>query len=389
MSVMIDTVLVETTPRGMFVALLAGRDLVEFHVDRPGRGHREGDIFAGRVTRVVPGLNAAFVDLGDGVAGFLPARDARRGDASHDDIQHLVHEGEQVVVRIAKEARDEKGPKVTRNVDDKDGVLTAAASRVKPPQLIARREAMIVRLIGRTGTARVILDSPGELARLRKLVDPGRLTLHQDATPLFELAGVADQLDHALAPAVQLAGGARLVFEPVRTLTAVDVDMGAAAERQGDPHTVNLEAATVLARHLRLRNLGGLVIVDFLNVKGDDKGAALADALRQAVASDPAEVALVGPSRFGVIELARERRGQPLATVLGTPTERAADDLVRRMRQTAASGASALDVRASPAVIKELTREAEGKDIASWVGRRLDIQSDPNRGDGDFDVAAS
>ncbi len=388
MSGVIDAVLVETTPRGMFVALLAGRDLVEFHVDRPGRGHREGDVFTGRVTRVVPGLNAAFVDLGDGVAGFLPARDARPGEATQDDIQRLVHEGEQVVVRIAKEARDEKGPKITCRVDDKDGALAAAASRVKPPQLIARREAMIVRLIERTGKARVILDSPGELARLRKLVDPALLALHQDATPLFELTGVADQLEEALAPAVDLAGGARLVFEPVRTLTAVDVDLGAAAERRSDPHTVNLEAAAVLARHLRLRNLGGLVVVDFLNVKGDDKGAALAETLRQAVAGDPAEVALVGPSRFGVIELARERRGQPLATALGNPTERAADALVRRMRQTVASGAAALDIRASPAVVKELTREGEGKDIASWVGRRLDIQSDPGRGDGEFDVAA-
>jgi ribonuclease E/ribonuclease G len=186
---------------------------------------------------------------------------------------------------------------------------------------------------------------------------------------------------------VGLASGARLIFEPVRTLTAVDVDLGAAAERSGDALTVNLEASAALARHLRLRNLGGLVIVDFLNMKGKDQGRRLAEALRQAVAGDPAEVALVGPSRFGVVELARERRGPSLAKALGNPLERATDDLVRRLRQAAASGAGSLDIRASPAMVAELRRAADGKDIASWVGRRLAIDSEPGRGDADYVVA--
>ena len=388
MSGVIDSVLVETTPRAMRIALLAGRDLVELHVDRAGRGHREGDVFAARVTRVVPGLDAAFVDLGDGVAGFLPAREAALAGAARETISRLVHEGERVTVKILKEALDDKCPKVSRRVDDADGTLAAAAARVEPPRLIARREALILRLLDRIGEARLVLDSAAELARLRKRIDPARLTLHQGKTPLFDMAEVDRQIDEALDPVVPLASGARLVFEPVRTLTAVDVDVAAAAERSADPLAVNLEAAPVVARHIRLRNLAGLVVVDFLNMTGDDAGRRLAETLRQAMANDPAEVALVGPSRFGLVEMARERRGRPLADDLGSPVERAADALVRRLSRTATAGAGSLDIRASPAVVAELCRAADGKDIANWIGRGLDIAAEAARADGDFVVHA-
>ena len=387
MSDLIDRVLVETTPRAMRVALMAGDRLVELHVDRPGRGHRVGDVFAGRVTRVVAGLNAAFIDLGGGVTGFLPARDASPDGASSDTIARLVHEGEAVSVQITKEATAEKGPKVTRRFADPDGAIAQTMGKADPACLIMRRRPLVLDLIERSPQARITVDSPSELARLKKSVDSDRLDQHWDGTNLFAHAGVDEQIDRALASSVDLPSGAHLIFEPGRTLTAVDVDMASAGERGADPFGVNLEAAAELAHQLRLRNIGGLIVVDFLNLKGEDKAKNLAEALRRSVADDPAEVALVGPSRFGLIEMARERRGEPLVTALGSAVEQATDRLVRELR-SAAAGAGTLEVRASPAVVDELRRQAAGKDVASWVGRRLEIEIEVNRADEAFAVAA-
>ena len=380
--------LVESTPRAVQIALLADRELVEYHVDRPGRGHREGDVFVGRVTRVVPGLKAAFVDLGDGVSGFLSAREAHQGNGAAPEIGRLVHEGEAVVVTISKAATADKGPKVTRHVTDPEGKIAEAAAHIRPPGLVRRRKHLVAHLIERLGEAHIVVDCPAKFARLRKRVDPARLDLHQGTTPLFAIADIDEQIDRALTPTVNLPGGGRVVFEPVRTLTAVDVDMGPAAERGADPFAVNMEAALTVARQVRLRNVGGLIVIDFLNMKGDDKGRQLADALRQAVADDPAEVALVGPSRFGVVEMARERRGEPLSGALGTAVERAADQLVRELRLTATQGAGTLEVRASPAVVAEFQRAAGGQDVASWIGRRLEVQVESGRDDRAFQIAA-
>ncbi len=385
---MIDTVLVESTPRVVQIALLADGELVEYHVDRRGRGHREGDIFVGRVTRVVPGLKAAFVDLGNGVAGFLPARDAHREDGAAPDINRLVHEGQTVVVAINKLATAEKGPKITRRFADPDGAVADAAARLKPPALVKRRHQPLRRLLDRVGDAHIIVDCPAKFARLRQRVDPERLDYHQGVTPLFAMAEIDEQVDQALTRAVALPSGARIVFEPVRTLTAIDVDVASAGEGVADPLTVNLEAAAVIARQIRLRNLGGLIVVDFLNMKGEDKARRLADAMRQAVADDPLEVALVGPSRFGLIEMARERRGDPLSGALGSAVERAADQLVRELRRTAVHGAGTLEVRASPAVVAEFQRGSGGQDVASWVGRRLEVEIESERADHAFLVTA-
>ncbi|MEM7123072.1 MAG: ribonuclease E/G [Pseudomonadota bacterium] len=385
---MIDTVLVESTPRVVQIALLADGELVEYHVDRRGRGHHEGDVFVCRVTRVVPGLKAAFVDLGNGVSGFLPARDAHREDGATPDINRLVHEGQTVVVAIAKLATAEKGPKVTRRFADHDGAVTHAAARLKPPALVQRSDQRLTRLIDRLDKAHIIVDCPAKYARLRQRVDPERLDYHQGVTPLFAMADIEDQVERALTPTVDLPSGARVVFEPVRTLTAIDVDVASAGERTADPLAVNLEAAAVIARQIRLRNIGGLIVIDFLNMTGEDKAGRLADAMRQAVANDPAQVALVGPSRFGLIEMARERRGDPLAGALGSAVERAADQLVRELRRTAAHGAGTLEVRASPAVVAEFQRGSGGQDVASWIGRRLEVEIESERADHAFLVTA-
>ena len=360
----IDAILSETTPRAMRIALMAGDRLVELHIDRPGRGHREGDVFVGRVSRVVPALDACFVELPEGVSGFLRTREADRND-SGEPLSRLVQEGQKIAVAVKAEAHDEKGPLLTCRFEDKDGAIAAAALRSRGPRLLARARMLLARLADAFPEARIVADSPTELVALRRRERAGEVVLHQGGA-LFENAGVEEQIEAALAPRVALASGATLLFEPGQTLTAIDVDTARASEGARDPLAVNLEAVPVIARQLRLRNIGGLVVVDFLNMKGEEAARRLMQGLAEALRGDPAETASDGPSRFGAVEIARRRRGPTLAETVGSPPVAAAEALIRRLRREAAmQGGATLVVRASPEVARVFAGDDGGKAIAN------------------------
>ena len=383
----IDAILSETTPRAMRIALMAGDRLVELHIDRPGRGHREGDVFVGRVSRVVPALDACFVELPEGVSGFLRTREADRND-SGEPLSRLVQEGQKIAVAVKAEAHDEKGPLLTCRFEDKDGAIAAAALRSRGPRLLARARMLLARLADAFPEARIVADSPTELVALRRRERAGEVVLHQGGA-LFENAGVEEQIEAALAPRVALASGATLLFEPGQTLTAIDVDTARASEGARDPLAVNLEAVPVIARQLRLRNIGGLVVVDFLNMKGEEAARRLMQGLAEALRGDPAETASDGPSRFGAVEIARRRRGPTLAETVGSPPVAAAEALIRRLRREAAmQGGATLVVRASPEVARVFAGDDGGKAIANWVGRRLELVSEPGRAHHETDIAA-
>ena len=383
----IDTILAETTPRAMRIALMEGDRLVELHIDRPGQGHREGDVFIGRVSRVVPALEACFVDLPEGVSGFLRTRDADL-QGGGEPIGRLVHEGEKIAVRVKAEAHEEKGPLLTRRFEDRDGAIAAAAVRSKGPRLVARARMLLVRLADEHPAARIVADSPTELVALRKRERSGEAVLHQGAG-LFETAGVEEQIEAALAPRIALPSGASLLFEPGRTLTAIDIDTARASESGRDPLAANLEAVPVIARHLRLRNIGGLVVVDFLNMKGEEAPRRLMQGLAEALRADPAETASDGPSRFGAVEIARRRRGPTLADTVGSPALAACEAVIRRLRREAAmQGGASLVVRAAPEVARLFAGDDGGRAIANWVGRRLELVSEPGRAPHETDIAA-
>ncbi len=383
----IDAILSETTPRAMRIALMTGDRLVEMHVDRPGRGHREGDVFVGRVSRVVPALDACFVELPEGVSGFLRTREADGAD-SGEPLSRLVQEGQKIAVAVKAEAHDEKGPLLTCRFEDRDGAIAAAAARSKGPRLLARARMLLARLADAYPAARIVADSPAELVALRKREREGEVVLHQGAS-LFENAGVEEQLEAALAPRLDLPSGASLLFEPGRTLTAIDIDTARASESARDPLAVNLEAVPLIARQLRLRNIGGLIVIDFLNMKGEDAPRRLMQGLAEALRADPAETASDGPSRFGAVELARRRRGPTLAETVGPAPLAAAEALVRRLRREAAmQGGATLVVRASPEVARLFAGDDGGRAIANWVGRRLELVSEPGRAHHETDIAA-
>jgi Ribonuclease G/E len=320
------------------------------------------------------------------VSGFLKARDADV-EGSGAEIARLVQEGQKLTVAIKAEARDDKGPVLTRRVEDPNGQLAAAAMRATPPRLISRARMLMVRLADAWPRARIIVDSPTEMVALRKRERGGEVVLHQGGV-LFETAGVEEQVERALGQRLALASGAALLFEPVRTLTAVDVDSAQASEAGRDPAAINLEAAPVLAQQLRLRNLGGLVVVDFLNAKSEDAGRRLVARLNEAFRDDPAVTIVDGPSRFGVVEIARRRRGPTLAEQQGPAPLAAAERLVRRLRREAmAHGGAALEIRVSPEVAAAFQGDDGGRAVAGWLGRRLELIAERGRPHDDIDIA--
>lgn len=371
MAVQPDRLLAEATPLAARIAAMAGQRLLELHIDRPGA--KVGDVFAGRVRRMAPALDGAFVALGAAGDGLLRAADA--------GLSGRLHEGQRLTVAIAVAAHGDKGPLLTQRLDD-PGAALHTATQAGPPRLLRRAAPLLQRLAARYPQADIVTE--GTVAwQLRGAAS--RAVPYRARLPLFEEAGVDEQLERALADELALPSGARLRFEPGRTLTAIDLDSAGAGERSAA--AINLEAAPVLARQLRLRNLAGLIAVDFLNASRRDAGRLMAR-LAAALAEDPAETALEGPSRFGLVQIARQRLGPSLAEATGAPARAAAEALARRLAREARAGpAAAFQVRASPQVVAALLGADGGEALARWLGRRVAVLAEGGRDHHDFAIA--
>ena len=381
----IDRLICHVLPKAFLLALVADGRLVELQVARRDRPARVEGIFLGRLERVMPELDAAFVDIGLERSGFLRAEDRI------DDWPPL---GAPVLVQMRSEGDGEKGPRLTMNLavsgrylvyhplgegvsfsrriegeSERERlaghvaslleggiVLRTAAAGVGPDVLQAdagqimdrwekvRRHALgvqppadltaltpeerdpIARALRDHGAAleEVILDDRAMARALQDEMDRRREKIrvrwHSGPVPAFDIDDVAGQIDTALAARIVLESGVEVLFEPGETLTAVDVDSGSAGGRQGRaprrPVEVNLEAAPAIAQQLRLRNIAGAVVVDFVTMRSaydrDKVQAALAEELK----NDPVPTQLYGFTRLGLFELTRARRGATLASQL-------------------------------------------------------------------------
>lgn len=379
-------IFVVTRPGERWIALCENDRLIEFDIDRPDEASRVGTILLGRIQRVDKALDAAFVTIDDGRAGFLPLRDA---------VARPV-EGQPALVQIVRDARDEKGPRLTGRpmlagrllgfsplgseirVSNRagsqaersrlsaaiDGIaepgegwaIRAAAKQVEPDELIVeagRLRELWGGLLRRSESvkppaelyreddplARMLRDSPEEIASVvcdtRAGADAARRAL-AESLPAFaarvayrpvrawevDPSGIWEQVQAALEPQVALDSGGSLLFEPGRTLTAVDVDSGEFGGRRTQLRsehallTINLEAAAEIARQIRLRNLGGLIVVDFIDMAQPAARSRVVKALHAALARDPMPCRIGSISRFGLLEMTRRRRGRSLVELL-------------------------------------------------------------------------
>ena len=383
----VDRLICHVMPNAFLMALVTAGRLVELQIVRRDRPTRVESVFLGRLERVMPELDAAFVDIGIGRSGFLRAEDR----AGNDD---WPPPGAPLLVQVRNDAEGEKGPRVSMNVavtgrylvyhpvgsgvtfsrriegesererlrghveDLLEGgiVLRTAAAGAGPEvlradatQIMERWEAIrsqafsaqppadlsaripgegdpITRALRDHGASleEVILDERGMARALQdemdRLGEKIRVRWHNGPMPAFDIDDVEGQIDTALAPRIVLESGVEVLFEPGETLIAVDVDSGSAGGRQGRaprrPVEVNLEAAPAIAQQLRLRNLAGAVVIDFVTMRSTYDRDKVQAALAEALAEDPVPTQLYGFTRLGHFELTRARRGATLAAQL-------------------------------------------------------------------------
>jgi Rne/Rng family ribonuclease len=442
--------LIAAGPGEWRAALLEDGVPVELFVER-GDWREAGSIHLGRVCRLLPALGAKLVDIGDDRLGFLPAREVfPRGKQ--------LDEGERVIVQIRREAQGGKAARLTTSVALRGAIvelrwgrpgtrggetlssvdrasLFAIAGEAKAGVRLLRPEpidALIAEVMDLNQRWRDILDRAARLTPPARLdpplsfgaalaaalpAAPGEI-LVDDPAIVPELRGVFPgavmqhkpeaewpveldaAFDQGLAETVGLVGGGSVHFEATRTAVLIDVDSG--TPETGSPETtglaVNLAAAEVIARQIRLRNLGGGIIIDFVGLEDRKLRERVRDTLAEALMPDPAHPQILGWTRLGHIELVRPRRGRPLAEALLKP--RPGGALVKTAVTIAHEVLHALrrEARAQPGRRWHLTvnpdvaaalagvAAAAVRAIEERFGRAIAIETDPSLGRDRFQI---
>ena len=368
-------ILIEVSPGETRAAFVDGDGrLVELQIERIDRPPLEGGIHLGRVTRVEPSLNGAFVALAEGQDGFL-----RRAKG--------LHEGQAVVVQVTREPSGGKGPTVTGRptllgryvaltpggsgastskrlgsgrrraqlealaericaegegglalrgaaafAEDHEIAAEAArlreewrsieemASQCEAPAYLVRPPDLPTRVLRDGEGGRAIIDNPLSFRTAETLVQErmpdwrGFLQRHDERTPLFEAYGIAEEVDGICDRTVTMPDGLRLTIDPVEAMTVIDVDSGAGGRRTADDAIlkVNRAALSEVARQVRMRNLSGLIVVDFLNMRKKTVRSQFLQAARRAFRDDPVQVDVLGLTAAGLLELTRRRTTPPL-----------------------------------------------------------------------------
>ncbi len=460
--------LINVSPGETRVAVVEQGNLREITLIRGEEDSVVGNIYLGRVERVLPGVQAAFIDVGQPRSGFLALPDARpsggRDGAERDRITDYASEGDTVLVQVLSDATADKGVKLTARLTlaGRYLVLTPGQSDIRLSRRIAmaprdRLEGLLERLaeegegfIVRTAAAgaedellaadvaglrstwaavverrkdndppacvhrdvdtisRMLRDGAGfELARV--VVDDGKtlaglraycegvvpdlaphLVRHDGPEPLFENYGIEEQIDAALAPVVGLPSGGSIIIEETAALIAIDVNTGGGGGNAAETALrTNLEAAEEIARQARLRNLGGLLAVDFVPMRRHDHGAEVLEALRGAVAADPCPTFVGNFTRLGLVEMTRRRQREPLAAILAgacpacagtgrvkSPTTVALEALRGAARAARVEPGKEVTIRAAPAVAEALEGTAARGDVEERLGRALRLVAD-------------
>jgi ribonuclease G len=242
-------------------------------------------------------------------------------------LRDLAGPNEGFVVRTAaQEASDDA---ITRDIEGlREDLLNLqqAADTSSAPTLLQAEPDAVTRAL-RSGAPRVVVDDTAVYLKARTLLETQvpdqlqRLVLHQGARVLLGTEELTEEIERALANAVSLPSGGSVIFSETPALIAIDVNVAGttAGGREQAALKTNLEAVAEIARQIRVRNLSGLLVIDFVSMKSHDNGSKLLDALRGAVAADPQQVFVGGFTRFGLVEMTRKRGRPSLADILGGP----------------------------------------------------------------------
>lgn len=401
-------ILISALPGELRAACLVAGGLEELLILRADRPRLLGNIYRGRVLEISTGLDAAFIDVGLTAPGLLP-----RGEApGRKQLGRALAEGDAVTVRVVREAGEDKGVRLTARITNPPEGLEVLAGKSAVPSLLMPGEDPLLRMISRSERVEaLIVDDSGVYndlkSRLAGQEAASVLTLDPALSPLFEREGLEEQLEALLSPEVPLSGGGSLLIEPVRTLTAIDVNLGrmtSGGPAQAQALAANLEAVAEIARQLRLRAISGLIVIDFLEMKDKRARDRVVASLRELLEADEEPSQVIGMSPSGLLEMTRRRGAPTLAETLTAPAGEQgsgrrrdavtlAFDALRGARSEADSAPGCgLEIRADPAVLSALREGAAAEArqaVESRLGERIrltEAQATPQNRSGAVEV---
>jgi ribonuclease G len=399
-----EEVLINVTPRETRVAVVAAGVVQELLIERASGRGLVGNLYMGRVARVLPGMQSAFIDIGLERAAFLHVADIWENREPGRPIEKILAEGSPLLVQVVKDPLGSKGARLSTQVslagrllvylpalsanadphigisqkiedengraqlrdrlkelvpaDEKGGFIVrtlaeAAAEEelaadiaylrqlwgtirerslgAQPPELLYQDLSLAQRVLRdmvSADTVRVLVDSR---ENHQKLVAFAQRYMPQLATrvehyagerPLFDLYSVEDEIEKALSRRVDLKSGGYLIIDQTEAMTTIDVNTGGYVGSRNFDDTIfktNLEAAQAIARQLRLRNLGGIIVLDFIDMQSESHRAAVLEEFKRALARDRTRVTVNGFTALGLVEMTRKRTRESLAHVLCEP----------------------------------------------------------------------
>ena len=485
-------ILINVGPRETRAALIEEGIVQEIFIERTSRRRLVSNLYKGRVMRVLPGMQAAFLDIGLERTAFLHVDDIVRppleegepaptGTTAEVDVRRLLSPGDELLVQVIKDPIGTKGARLTTFVTlparylvylpQGEGIGVSAKieeedERVRLKTLLGQLRAQgggfILRTAAQGATAdglredieylerlwrhvrqRALASPPGAvvhedlplalrllrdelsrgvevvrvdcaetLARMREFAAefmPGvaaRLELYGGPRPIFDLHGVEAEIGRALERRVMLRSGGHLVIEQTEAMTTIDVNTGGYVGHRNLEETsfrTNLEAAEAIGRQLRLRNLGGIIIIDFIDMHTESHRRQVLAALERSVAADRAQCRIVNLSPLGLVEMTRKRTRDSLAHLLCEPcsacegrgfvktAETVCNEIYREILRQERSSSRELLVLAHQSVVDRLLEAGSATlaELQSGIGRPIRLQVEALYGVDQFDVVAA
>lgn len=490
---MSEEILINVTPVETRVALVENGMLQEAYIERTSRKGIVGNIYKGKVVRVLPGMEAAFVDIGLERAAFIHASDVVSGQASGDepsdapktvpDIRTLLREGQSLVVQVTKDPIGTKGARLTTQLsipsrylvfmpgvchigisqrieddterarlkslieegaaehDDVQGgyiIRTAAEAasaedliadmtylhrlsqsiqeriaKAPAPSVVYQDLPLFIRTIRdliRPQTEKVRIDSRESYQRVMEFVKEfvtefaDKVEYYPGERPIFDLYSVEDEIQKALSRKVQLKSGGYVIIDQTEAMTTIDINTGAFVGHRNLEETIfktNLEAARAISRQLRLRNLGGIIIIDFIDMEDPEHQRQVHRMLEKMLERDHAKTKITGVSELGLVEMTRKRTTESLGQVLCEPcpicdgrgflktAETVCYEIFREiLRVNRAYEAENYLVMASQKVVDRLLDEESDNvaDLETFISKTIRFQVEPFYSQEQYDV---
>jgi ribonuclease G len=480
-----EEILINVTPQETRVAVAGSGVVQELLIERAATRGLVGNIYCGRVARVLPGMQSAFVEIGLERAAFLHVADIRENKDSSRPIEKLLAEGQPILVQVVKDPIGAKGARLSTQIsvagrllvylphdphigisqriedeegrqllrerlkelvpaDEKGGFIvrtlaeTAAEEELRadleylrhlwqvirerssggdagaePPQLIYQDLSLAQRVLRdmvTADTSRVVVDSRETWQKLAAFAEHymprvrGKLEHYTGERPLFDLYNVETELERALSRRVELKSGGYLIIDQTEALTTIDVNTGGFVGSRNFDDTIfktNLEAAQAIARQLRLRNLGGIIILDFIDMQSSEHRSAVLEEFRRALARDRTRMTVNGFTALGLVEMTRKRTRESLAHVLCEPCPTCGGrgevktahtvcyEILREiLREARAFKAREYRVLAAQPVI-DLLLEDESSSLAmlsDFIGKPISVQVETSYTQEQFDI---